>query len=168
MNIWIGELLHIVHEVLGCPDMLHEQSIMLLIAFFTLMMTFRFSVGVAGISHFSGFGVLMALGVGLLTLLGTAAAVAAFVFPHVPHAPWVSWTLMLLPIAVTFLVGIPVQCLLLRAGYVPVGLAFGAALITTMLVLMGTNALMGSFNAGKAESDLLRAHKTATEDFINQ
>lgn len=162
------ETMAVVERALGRAGSHASMLALGLVAALGLFAGFRFAVSLAEATRVDTLRLLVALLAGVLSLTVAAAASSLYLLPLLHRWPIGNVAALLVPILVLLAVGVPMQCALLHARYLSMLIAFAISLATTMMLVLAAGAVLNSMDAGRAESNILRAQKMSTERFLNQ
>ena len=162
MDVWRSEAVRWVSVALGSPASPTEWFVQGGVAVLALLIVMSFASKAVGMPGIGLVWRLLALTVGLGAMVAGTIAVSLYVLPRLPAGHTANIVVLAAPVLGGLLLGVPLQMAVLRARYGQVLAAFAAAVVAAVLLSIGAKTLMGSVEAGKADTGRLmdRQHET--------
>jgi hypothetical protein len=160
---WYSEVNRLINWFLGYPDGNAETYLIWFVSLMTLLIAMRCACMIYGISNIGWTRISLVLLIGILSLIGVAAATSLYLLRYFGDPLMKQVVMFGLPILIFVVFGIPAQCEILKSSFLKMFLAFTSSVLVAILAINVTHACYKSLDIGQDKSKSIRARSTNFE-----
>ncbi|MDE0839839.1 MAG: hypothetical protein OSB41_12425, partial [Kiritimatiellae bacterium] len=132
------------------------------------LVAMRFACMIYGISNIGWTRISLVLLIGILSLIGAAAATSLYLLRYIKD-PVVKQVVMFgLPILAFVVFGIPAQCKILKSSFLKMFLAFTSSVLVAIFAINVAHTCYKSLGEGQKRSESIRARSTNFESLVDE
>jgi len=161
MNVWMKEITAVLRDVVFNPHSDTQAITLLVVAVVFWMIVLRLTSGAFGLHNTGWLRIVIVTSVTTTLVLAAVCAIRLYVLQDsMAHGTRLALQIGAAVLAILIL-GLPVQCLLMRGSYFSSLFSMASALILAALITIGVQGAMGAVKSGHTDMKKVRDRNAA-------